>query len=106
MTPAIRLLVGDDLDAANAIYADLRFHPSGPVDATLGAAEGGRLIALGRIVRHDDGALEIGGFWVDPARRGQGLAREMVAAALAALPPGARAWCVPFAHLEGFYRGF
>ncbi|WP_428268732.1 GNAT family N-acetyltransferase [Haliangium sp.] len=103
----IRELDGELLARANQVYAELAFVPSTlDRDRTFGAFAGDELIGLGRINAYPDGALEIGGFWVAPARRGQGLARRLVERVMAELPPGRRCYCVPFAHLVDFYRGF
>ena len=102
----ILLLSGPGLAAANAVYASIAFAPSDPHhDWTFGVFEAGLPIALGRIQRRE-GELELGGFWVDQAWRGRGLARRMVEHVLDQLPPGAHAWCIPFDPLVEFYCGF
>ncbi len=106
MATEVGPLRANELDAANAIYAELGFQPSTPDDPTFGLRDECRLIALGRYQGHLDGALEIGGFWVDPSRRGQGLARRMVERVLGALPGEREAWCIAFTHLASFYASF
>jgi GNAT superfamily N-acetyltransferase len=104
---APRELSGAELDAANAIYARIAFQPSVPgQDRTFGSFEGAELVALGRLSAYADGALELGGFWTRPDRRGRGHARALVAHSIAALPAGALAWCLPFDALVDFYRSF
>jgi len=103
----IEELAGERLAEANRVYAKERFAASAPGrDRTFGVVEGGELVALGRITEHEDGALELGGFWTRPDRRGAGLARRMVAHAIAQLPAGRTVWCLPFDHLLDFYRSF
>lgn len=103
----IEELVGTGLAEANRIYAAERLEASEPGrDRTFGILRGGRLAALGRVTAHPDGALEIGGFWTRPDLRRAGLARRMVAHAIAHLPPGRTVWCLPFDHLLDFYRSF
>lgn len=101
------LLTGRVLDAANEVYGRIHFQASKPgSDRTFGIFDGERPVALGRVQRHPGDALELGGFWVDEALRGTGLARKLVAHVLDALEPGTVAWCLAFEHLENFYRSF
>ena len=95
------------LERANAVYASIAFAPSrAPGDQTFGILEQGEPVALGRLQRHADGALEVGGFWVRQDRRGRGLARRLVACVLASAPAGESVWCIPFEHLRAFYESF
>jgi GNAT superfamily N-acetyltransferase len=104
---AVRELGADELSRANAIYAEVGFVPSvAPRDTTYALFDGDALTALGRVNRYDDGAVEIGGFFVDPARRGTGLAQRIVSAVLDRVAPGVPVWCVPYQHLAKFYQGF
>jgi len=106
MVTEVGPLQSNELDAANAIYAELAFQPSTANDPTFALKDEEQLIALGRYQCHEDGTLELGGFWVDPARRGEGLARVMVQRVLAALPRDQEAWCIAFTHLADFYCSF
>jgi len=100
-------LTGEALDRAGEIYASIHFAPSDPrMDRTFGLHEDDQLHGLGRIQRHADGALEVGGFWIEESRRGAGLARPLVEHILSRLPTGRDAWCIPFEHLTDFYRSF
>lgn len=102
----IQLLAGEDLAAANRIYASIGFAPSDPQkDRTFGLVDDDQLTGLGRLQFRED-ALELGGFWIAEHARGGGLARLLVEHVLQQLKPGQEAWCVPFEHLLGFYRGF
>ena len=102
----IVLLSGTELERANVIYDELAFARSREgADRTFGLEASGRLVALGRI-QDQQGALELGGFWVAETARGRGLARRMVDHVLAQLAPGELAWCIPFEHLISFYEGF
>jgi GNAT superfamily N-acetyltransferase len=99
---------------ANEIYGRIHFAPSEvPRDRTFYGVEGvGELagahdiLCLGRIQGYPD-ALEVGGFWVRPDRRGHGLAQAIVAHVLRELPVDGRAvYCIPFAPLVPFYGSF
>jgi GNAT superfamily N-acetyltransferase len=103
---SIELLQGAQLSAANRAYEQLDFAPSSPDDQTFGIFAGDAAIALGRLKHGGDGALELGGFWVKPELRGQGLARRMVEHVLAQVPEGRSVYCIPFIHLAPFYQSF
>lgn len=103
----IVLLDEQQLERANAVYDDLDFLPSAAErDETLGALSASELVALGRLSRHMDGALEVGGFWVRPDHRGRGLARRLVAEVIERVPEGVTTYCLPFDELVGFYGSF
>lgn len=97
----------DALASANRVYDRNEFLPSDPErDRTWGVVLDGEPIALGRLQHYSDGAYEIGGFWVEEAHRGRGLARALVHYALERAPVDADVWCIPFDHLTDFYLGF
>ena len=101
------MLTGERLDAANAVYASIDFVPSrAELDRTFGMFEHGEPVALGRVQRHHDGELELGGFWVREDRRRRGIARALVQRVIDELPEGVVVWCVPFHHLTEFYLSF
>ena len=95
-------VTSDRLAAANAIYEEIAFAPSGAADDLWAI---GDLRALGRIVHHGDGALELGGVWVHPDERGRGLAHVLVSHLVRRLE-GRACWCLPFVKLDAFYRGY
>lgn len=94
-----------DLGWANAIYAQIGFQPSTREDRVAVASVEGRRAALGRLVPAGCDAHELGGIYVDPEYRGRRLARAVVEFLLGHAPSGTL-YCIPFAHLDGFYRGF
>ncbi len=100
----LRELEDDELDEANRIYARIDFAPSvRPRDRTFGASLRGVLVGLARINAYRD-ATEIGGFWTDPDSRGQGVATALLRHVIERVPDDRRCFCIPFAHLAGFYR--
>jgi len=117
-SPSIQRLDDAQVRLANLIYDELGFVPSrrasshGAGDETFGvlsppsAGASASPIALGRIDHHDDGALEIGGFWTHPDHRRRGLARRLVEHVIENLPHGRVVYCVPFDHLVDFYTSF
>ena len=107
MTLDLELLEGERLAGANLAYDGIRFARSDPrSDRTFGWFEGNAPLVLGRIQRHGDGSLEIGGFWVRDDLRGRGLGREVVEEILVRLPREAPAWCIALRHLTRFYASF
>ncbi len=94
----------DELHLVNVRYAEVRFQPSAEGDRQLVAFAFGHLAGLGRLVSYSP-AVELGGIWVDPAHRGQGLARAVVSRLVAAAGLGP-VYCLPFAKLEPFYASF
>lgn len=116
----IRALRDDERAWANARYRAIQFAPSPPDAVALVAELGGARVGLGRLVAHAPEVVELGGIWTDEAVRGRGVARAMVAALLARAGRGDGTaprsagdaplerplWCIPFAHLTGFYQSF
>ena len=94
-----------DRPAINAIYATLGFMPWNPgQDRLLVAMVADQLVGCGRIHRHDD-AVELGGMYVHPNFRGQGIARSLLKALVDLLETGS-CYCIPFDHLIPFYEQF
>jgi GNAT superfamily N-acetyltransferase len=108
----IRDLRDDERAWASAQYRAIQFTAvPAPVVALVAelAGSGGAGVGLGRLVALGPDVLELGGIWTDETARGGGVARSMVTALLArAAHAGfpAPLWCIPFAHLAGFYRSF
>jgi GNAT superfamily N-acetyltransferase len=94
-----------ELAWANTRYRELRFHESEGGVVQLVAELDGAPVGLGRLVSHGPDVLELGGIWTAESARGAGVARAMVTA-LVERAGAARVWCLPFAHLADFYRGF
>lgn len=99
-----------ELAEINARYERIDFQPSTPADLQLVAEHGGAIAGLGRLVRLTPTLLELGGIWVAEHLRGDGVARAIVNALIAASrdaspsptsPPDLA--CIPFARLAMFY---
>jgi GNAT superfamily N-acetyltransferase len=109
MTSAITIRDLEDGERAwaNALYQAIRFEVTPPDAVALVAEVNGERVGLGRLVPHAPDVLELGGIWTDEAVRGRGVARAMVNTLLARSErTGDRLWCIPFAHLSGFYQSF
>ena len=100
-----RILEAEELAWANARYAEVNFQPSHPQDLVAVACLDGQRVGLGRLVRVADTIGELGGIYVLPGYRGRQVARDVVSFLLAH-SPYPTLYCIPFAHLDGFYRGF
>jgi GNAT superfamily N-acetyltransferase len=94
-----------DRPAVNAIYAALGFMPWDPKqDQLIVAVAGDRLVGCGRLQRYAN-AVELGGMYVHPNFRGQGIARQILKS-LVDLLGGETCYCIPFDHLIPFYEQF
>lgn len=101
----LRILPVAELPWANARYAEIGFQPSTPADFIAVAEIDGERAGIGRLVPVDAETGELGGMYVLPGFRGHGVAAAIVGYLLKA-SPYRRLYCIPFAHLEHFYRGF
>ena len=102
---SVRTLQAAELAWANARYAEVHFQPSPAQDLVALALVDGERAGLGRLVPLGEGAGELGGIYVLPGHRGKQVARAVVTYLLAQ-SPYPTLYCLPFAHLDGFYRGF
>lgn len=101
----VRVLSGSELAWANQCYGKVHFQPSPPQDYLAVAEINDVKAGLGRLVRVDETTGELGGIYVPPAFRGRQVARAVVSFLLRQ-SPYRRLFCIPFAHLEAFYRSF
>lgn len=89
----------------NARYDEVKFVHSDPAhDLVMIAEVGGEKAGLGRLVRVADDAAELGGMLVMEEFRGSGIAHRLVDALLLEATRYSRVYCLPFVHLQGFYR--
>ena len=94
-----------DRPEINAIYATLGFMPWDPgQDQLLVAVSGNRIVGCGRLHRYPD-AVELGGMYVHPNCRGQGIARRVLKS-LVEMLGNEPCYCMPFDHLVHFYEQF
>ncbi len=101
----LREATESDRPEINAIYATLGFMPWDPgQDQLLVAVVGDRLVGCGRLHRYPE-AIELGGMYVHPNYRGQGIARKVLES-LVELLGKETCYCMPFDHLIQFYEQF
>jgi GNAT superfamily N-acetyltransferase len=103
--PSVRTLLKSELEWANQRYAEIHFLPSRPQDIIAVAEVDGVKAGLGRLVGADDSRGELGGIYVLPEFRGRKIAAAIVSFLLQH-SPYRQLFCIPFNHLEAFYRGF
>lgn len=101
----VRPLLASELDWANERYGEIYFLPSQPRDFIVVAEIDSVKAGLGRLVPVDETSGELGGIYVLPEFRGRQIAGAIVACLLQH-SPYRQLFCIPFSHLEGFYRGF
>src|SRR5947209_18424783 len=94
----------DETPWINRQSAEIGFLPSDPSRELIAIAEWQDARAgLGRVVSFGDSA-ELGGMYVLEPFRGRGAAEAIVRFLLEHRDPTRTLYCLPFAHLEGFYR--
>lgn len=101
----VRTLLASELAWANQRYEEIHFLPSRSGEFIVAAEVDGVKAGLGRLVPVDETTAELGGIYVLPEFRGRRLAGAIVSY-LVQHSPYRRLFCIPFAHLEAFYRGF
>src|SRR5262249_29496285 len=101
----VRAATDEDRPYIDAAYRALDFEPSSAADEHVVAEDAGARCGVGRLVPLGGGAVELGGIFVEPAARGHGVAAAVVRALLGRAG-GRRVYCVPFAHLVGYYQRF
>jgi N-acetylglutamate synthase-like GNAT family acetyltransferase len=101
----IRKLHASELSWANERYAEINFVPSSESDFIAVAELNGIKAGLGRVTAVNDGIGELGGMVVLPEFRGQAIAAKIVEFLLSNCGISSL-YCIPFSHLQKFYRRF
>jgi GNAT superfamily N-acetyltransferase len=105
MRVEVRAAATDEVDWANARYAEVQFLPSSPADLIAVAEVMGEPAGLGRLVPVDARAEELGGIYVFPRFRSLGVSKAIIAF----LVRQARRddlYCLPFCNLLDLYARF
>jgi GNAT superfamily N-acetyltransferase len=95
----------DELEWANARYAEVEFRPSSPSDLIAVAEVMGERAGLGRLVPVDPGAEELGGIYVFPRFRSLGVSKAIIEF-LVRRSRCEDLYCLPFCNLEDLYASF
>jgi len=101
----VRALLESELSWANDRYREINFMSSHHQDFIAVAEVDGTRAGIGRLVAIDETTGELGGMYVFDEFRNQGIAGAIVTFLLEH-SPYQQLFCIPFAHLEGFYGGF
>jgi GNAT superfamily N-acetyltransferase len=104
MTLRIHQARPDELAWVNAQYARIDFVCSTEDDWIAVAEMDGTKAGIGRIVPVDSESGELGGMYVLQEFRGKSVARKLISFLLRN-SPFPLLYCIPFAHLDGLYRG-
>jgi GNAT superfamily N-acetyltransferase len=101
----IRWCLLEEIDWVNQKYQKIDFQPSHlDTDRIAIAICNGERVGLGRLCHVDGSVFELGGMHVEPSYRGVGIARKIVKFIIDYRNSKDRVYCLPFAHLRGFYE--
>jgi N-acetylglutamate synthase-like GNAT family acetyltransferase len=103
----VREARADEIAWINQRYDEIRFLRSDPSRELIVVAElDGARAGIGRLVRVAPGVAELGGIYVLEAFRRRGVADALVGHLVERGRGLGKLYCLPFAHLAGFYQGF
>jgi GNAT superfamily N-acetyltransferase len=100
----VRRAMAEDISRAVNFYAERRY--SGGIrqeDAVLLAEHDGELVGIVRLTA-EEGVVVLRGMQVHPRFQGQGIGKRLLATIAHELG-GRGCFCIPYAHLVGFYGG-
>lgn len=101
----LRKALPADMDRVNQVYRNIDFLPSVYEKEYIAlVTENEQYYGMGRLITIDENNYELGGMYVDDSQRGKGIARNIVMHLLNQVSAGTTVYCIPFAHLEGFYK--
>ena len=104
MSIEVRRATAEDISRALNFYAERRYGGGiRPDDAVLLAERDGELVGMVRLAA-EEGVVVLRGMQVDPRFQRQGIGKRLLAT-LAQELDGRSCFCIPYAHLAGFYRG-
>lgn len=96
-----------DIDWVNQQYRSIGFKESEQAKEYIVIAEvDGQKSGLGRLQNIGNGQGELGGIYVNEGCRGLGLANRIVDSLLNQSGQYQQIYCLPYAHLQGFYERF
>jgi N-acetylglutamate synthase-like GNAT family acetyltransferase len=99
----VRCAMAEDISRVVNFYAERRYGGGiRPEDAVLIAEHDGELVGIVRLAA-EEGVVVLRGMQVDPRFQRQGIGEKLLAAVAEELE-GRACFCIPYAHLVGFYR--
>jgi GNAT superfamily N-acetyltransferase len=104
MSIDVRRAMVEDISRALNFYSERRYGGGiRPEDAVLLAERDGELVGIARLAA-EEGVVVLRGMQVHPRFQRQGIGRKLLATVAQELD-GRGCFCIPYAHLVGFYRG-
>jgi N-acetylglutamate synthase-like GNAT family acetyltransferase len=104
MSIEVRCARAEDISRALNFYAERRYGGGiRPEDAVLLAERDGELVGIVRLTA-EEGVVVLRGMQVHPKFQRQGIGKRLLASVAQDLD-GRDCFCIPYAHLVGFYRG-
>lgn len=104
---SIRTAKKSEIEWVNNCYDKVEFVHSNFDNEMIAIAEvGNQRAGLARVIKVDEGNLELGGMYVFDFFRGKGIAKELVKFLLTHVEPSQRIYCIPFQRLLHFYKQF
>lgn len=104
-TIQLRLLRPDEMEWANACYAEVGFRPYSADQLLIVAEIDGERAGIGRLAPVAESEAELSGMYTVPAFRGRGVA-DAVVTELLQRSNHQLLYCIPLPHLESFYGRF
>src|ERR1700720_2194536 len=99
----VRRAMAEDVSRAANFYAERRYGGIRPEDAVLLAEHDGNLVGIVRLTT-EEGVVVLRGMQVHPRFQRQGIGQRLLTTAAQELD-GRGCFCIPYAHLVGFYGG-
>jgi GNAT superfamily N-acetyltransferase len=100
----VRRAMAEDISRVLQFYAERRYGGGiRPEDAVLLAERDGELIGVVRLAA-EEGVVVLRGMQVHPSFQRQGIGKRLLATVVQELD-GRVCFCIPYAHLVGFYGG-
>jgi GNAT superfamily N-acetyltransferase len=100
----VRRAMAEDISRAANFYAERRYGDGiRPEDAVLLAEHDGVLVGIVRLIT-EEGVVVLRGMQVHPRFQRLGIGKRLLATVAQELD-GRRCFCIPYAHLVGFYGG-
>src|SRR6266480_1135457 len=104
MSIEVRRATGEDIWRVVNFYAERRYGGGmRPEDVVLLAERNGELVGIVRLAT-EEGVVVLRGMQVDPRFQRQGIGKRLLATVAQELD-GKGCFCIPYAHLVGFYGG-